>query len=57
MIGKLRLLFWIGIAMLFLPFLGITNTWKMILAILIGIVLIALAFLLRKEHHNLKHHE
>jgi heme O synthase-like polyprenyltransferase len=55
MIGKLRLLFWLGIVMLFLPFLGIPNTWKMILAMLIGIGLIALALSLRKQHRSLRH--
>jgi hypothetical protein len=54
MIGKLRLLFWLGIVMLFLPFLGIPNTWKMILAMLIGIGLIIIALLLRKKHRALR---
>jgi|GEM_PF-1397444 len=64
MIGKLRLLFWLGIVMMFLPFFGIPNTWKTVLAILIGIVLIALSFSLREKHRllrtiirNLEHHE
>lgn len=54
MIGKLRLLFWMGIFMIFLPFLGIPNTWKMILAILIGIGLIIMAVTLRKRHRTLR---
>ncbi len=64
MIGKLRILFWLGIVMLFLPFFGIPDTWKMMLAMLIGIGLIALAILLRKSYRtlritikNLEHHE
>lgn len=64
MIGKLRLLFWLGIVMLFLPFFGIPDTWKMYLAVLIGAGIIALAILLRKNYRamrlvikNLEHHE
>jgi hypothetical protein len=50
MIGKLRLLFWLGIVMLFLPFFGIPDTWKTALAILIGIGLVTIALLLRKSY-------
>ena len=54
MIGKLRLLFWLGIIMIFLSFLGIPNTWKMIMAILIGIALIIISFSLRKKYRSLR---
>lgn len=54
MIGKLRLLFWIGIFMIFLPFLGIPNTWKMTITMLIGIGLITTAVALRKRHRTLR---
>ena len=54
MVGKLRLLFWLGIVMLFLPFLGIPNTWKMVLAVLIGIILIVIAMLLRRNHRAMR---
>lgn len=59
MIGKLRLLFWLGIIMLFLPFFGIPNTWKMIIALLIGVTLIGIAILLRNNYRALRtsHHE
>jgi low affinity Fe/Cu permease len=56
MIDKLRILFWLGIVMLFLPFFGIPNTWKMILAVLVGIVLITLSFLLRKKYRIMRLH-
>jgi hypothetical protein len=54
MIGKLRLLFWLGIVMLFLPFFGIPNTWKTVLAIIIGVVIIAIALSLRKKYRSLR---
>jgi len=54
MIGKLRLLFWLGIIMLFLPFLGIPNTWKTILAVVVGIMLIALSISMRKTHRSIR---
>jgi uncharacterized membrane protein len=54
MIGKLRLLFWMGIVMLFLPFFGIPNTWKTILAILIGLVLILVSLSLRKRYRAMR---
>ncbi|HTH92991.1 MAG TPA: hypothetical protein VL576_00735 [Candidatus Paceibacterota bacterium] len=55
MIGKLRILFWLGVLMLFLPFLGIPNTWKTIIAVIIGIALIALSILLRRKYRSLRH--
>lgn len=55
MIAKLRLLFWLGIIMLFLPFFGIPNTWKTILAVLIGIVLIYISVRLRAKYRSLRH--
>ncbi len=54
MIGKLRLLFWMGIVMLFLPFFGIPNVWKTVIAITIGIALVALAILLRTQYRALR---
>jgi hypothetical protein len=52
MIGKIRLLCWLGIVMLFLSFLGIPNVWKEIIAMAIGITLITLSFLLRKSYRS-----
>jgi O-antigen/teichoic acid export membrane protein len=54
MIGKLRLLFWLGIVMLFLPFFGIPDTWKTIIAVLIGIGLIAVSVLLRQRYRAMR---
>ena len=50
MLSKLRTLFWLGIFMLILPFIGIPNTWKMILALIIGLGLIVLAFGMRRDY-------
>ncbi|MBP6904527.1 MAG: hypothetical protein KBB91_00535 [Candidatus Pacebacteria bacterium] len=36
MLGKLRLLFWIGIVLVFVPFFGIPDTWKTVLMIGLG---------------------
>ncbi len=55
MIAKLRLLFWLGIVMLFLPFLGIPNAWKTGIAIIIGIFLIAMSLGLRRHYRHLRH--
>jgi hypothetical protein len=52
MIGKLRLLFWLGIVMLFLPFFGIPNTWKTVLAIMIGVAIIAISLSLRRHYRS-----
>ncbi|MES2224963.1 MAG: hypothetical protein V4478_03175 [Patescibacteria group bacterium] len=54
MIGKLRVLFWLGIVMLFLPFFGIPNVWKTVIAIAIGIALVALAILLRTQYRAVR---
>lgn len=54
MIGKLRLLFWIGIVMLFLPFLGISNIWKEVLAMIIGLILILMSMRLRKNYRAMR---
>lgn len=54
MMGKIKLLFWIGLVMLFLPFLGIPNVWKTGLAIFIGLVLIVLSFSIRRGIKLLK---
>jgi len=40
--------------MLFLPFLGIPNTWKTILAVVVGIMLIALSISMRKTHRSIR---
>lgn len=55
MIAKLRLLFWLGIVMLFLPFFGIPNAWKTILAVIIGIFLVTISIALRRNYRSLRH--
>jgi len=54
MLSKLRTLFWLGILMLVLPFIGIPNTWKMILALIIGLGLIVLAFGMRRDYRAVR---
>jgi hypothetical protein len=54
MIAKLRLLFWLGIIMIFLSFFGIPNTWKAVIAILVGIALIIISLNLRKQYRSLR---
>jgi len=61
MASKLRTLFWLGILMLVLSFIGIPDTGKMILALGIGVALILLSFGIRKDYralrNKLKHYE
>lgn len=52
--AKLRLLFWLGVVMLFLSFVGIPDTMKVITAIGVGACIIALAFLLRRDHRRVR---
>lgn len=54
MAGKLRLLFWIGIIMLFLPFFGITDWMRTTLTVILGILIIYLTFKLRYAYKKLK---
>ncbi len=54
MIRKLRILFWTGIALLFVPFFGVHSSWKSILTVVIGVCVIYLAFTLRKEYKVLR---
>jgi NADH:ubiquinone oxidoreductase subunit K len=54
MIGKIRIVFWLGVVLMFLPFFGIPNTWKTVIAILIGISLVLIAVQLRKHYRSLR---
>lgn len=54
MIGKIRIVFWLGIVMMFLPFFGIPNTWKTVMAIIVGLLLVVIAFLLRKHYRTMR---
>ncbi len=47
MFGKLRILLWSGIVLLFVPLFGVSHTVKNILVALIGIGIIYLAFSIR----------
>lgn len=53
--AKLRLLFWLGILALFVPYLGITEGIKRILTILIGAMVIYLSIKLRKGYKQLRY--
>lgn len=54
MIRKLRILFWAGIVLLFVPFFGIHSSWKSILTVLIGAFIIYLTFSIRKDYKVIK---
>lgn len=54
MIAKLRILFWIGIIILFLPFFGVPDWLRTALTIAIGIVIIYLTFSLRRSYKKLR---
>ena len=54
MLSKLRTLFWLGILMLVLSFIGIPHTWKMIVAVLTGLSIIVLAFGMRRDYRALR---
>lgn len=54
MLSKLRTVFWLGIAMLCISFIGIPDTWKMVIACGIGVALIVLALGLRREYKKLR---
>lgn len=52
---KLRILFWVGVIALFVPFLGITSGMKAGLTIAIGVVVIWLTLRLRRNHKELRY--
>ncbi len=54
MISKLRVLLWIGIGLLFLPYFGFPDAWRTVITICLGIVIIILVFKLRREYKILK---
>ena len=55
MIGKLRLLFWIGIIVLFLPYIGLPSTPKTLFTILLGVAIIVISYRLKKAYKALKY--
>ena len=54
MIAKIRVVLWIGIVLLFVPFFGLPDVWKTAFIIILGIVLIYNAFSLRRAYKRLK---
>lgn len=52
--GKLRLLLWIGIVVLFLPFVGVPDWLRAALTIVIGLVLIYLSYTIKYAYKKLK---
>ncbi len=54
MIPKLRILFWIGVVTIFVPYLGITEGVRTALTILIGVAIIWMSFRIRKNYKELR---
>lgn len=52
--GKLRLLLWIGIIVLFLPYFGVPDWLRTSITVLIGVVLIYLSYSLTYAYKKLK---
>lgn len=49
MIGGYKMLMWIGILIIVLPFIGIPSLWKEIILFLVGMIFIAQSILMRYE--------
>jgi len=54
MLAKLRILFWIGVVILFVPYLGVTSSVRTTLTIGIGALVIWLSFRIRKNYKELR---
>ena len=54
MLSKLKILFWIGIIMLFVPFLGITSPIRTGLTIVLGVLVIWISIRLRTHYKALR---
>lgn len=54
MSGKLRILFWVGVVILTLPYLGVTEGMRKMLTIASGALIIWLVFRLRKAHKEMR---
>lgn len=54
MLSKLRTLFWLGIAIVCISYLGIPDNWKMAIALGIGVALIVLTLGLRRDYLKLR---
>jgi hypothetical protein len=53
--AKLRILFWLGVLTLFVPYLGITSGIRTGLTIAIGVLVIWITLRLRKQYKELKY--
>lgn len=53
MIGGYRLLLWIGIIIIFVPFIGVPSAWKEIILFLVGIILVAQSLFVRHQQKML----
>lgn len=51
---KLRTLFWIGIVLLFLPHIGVTDNTKGIITIVLGVVVIAITFAIGRNYKKMR---
>ncbi len=54
MIGRFRVLLWVGIILLFVPFLGIPDVLRMGLTIVIGVFVIYLTFSMKRAYKKMK---
>ncbi len=54
MIPKLRILFWIGVFTLCIPYLGITNGIRTAITVFVGVLIIWLTFRMRKQYKELR---
>lgn len=55
MIGGYRLLLWMGIIIIILPFIGVPSSWKEIILFLVGIILVAQSLFIRHQEKLLLH--
>lgn len=54
MISKLRVLLWVGTVLIFLPFLGVPDSWKTALTIALGFVVTYMSFKLKRAYKRLR---
>lgn len=54
MATKLKILFWAGIVLIFIPFIGVGTTIKHALTILIGALVLWIVFRMRKHYKELR---
>lgn len=50
MIGKIKVVLWVGITLLFLPYVGLPRSWKAIISVLLGTALIYISFTLKRVY-------